>query len=108
MTVFLSGKITGDKHYKSKFMEAQVALEANGYAVLNPASLPEHGLDYHACMRICKAMIQECDKVVFLQDHKDSLGSKEEAIFAREIGKPTTTIGELFIDIILGRLLDER
>lgn len=31
MTVYLSGKITGDKHYKKKFLKAKVKLVKNGY-----------------------------------------------------------------------------
>lgn len=31
MTVYLSGKITGDKHFKKKFLKAKVKLVKQGY-----------------------------------------------------------------------------
>ena len=36
MTVYLSGKIIGDKHFKEKFLKAKVKLVKNGYDVINP------------------------------------------------------------------------
>lgn len=35
MKIYISGKITGDKHYKAKFREAEKKLTAAGHIVLN-------------------------------------------------------------------------
>ncbi len=78
-SVFLSGKITGDEWYWSKFYEAKHQLEKAGYLVLNPAeALPRYGLDYIGCLRITGAMLEACDIACFLNDWKDSMGARYE------------------------------
>ncbi len=85
-TVFLSGKISGDLNYRQKFARAAAMLEAAGYVVLNPATLPD-GFDYHAYMRICAAMLAECDAVCFLPCWVDSPGANVECARARAMQK---------------------
>ncbi len=80
-TVFLSGKITGDPDYRAKFDLAARELTAAGFAVLNPATLPD-GFEYEAYMRICAAMLDECDMVFVLRDFLSSSGALQEVLRA--------------------------
>lgn len=72
--IFLSGKITGDPFYSDKFKRVELFYAALGYIVLNPAMLPK-GMEDADYMRICFAMVDSADEIVFLPDHKDSRGS---------------------------------
>lgn len=60
MKIYISGKITGDRHYKAKFCEAEKKLTAAGHIVLNPATQPE-GLRPVDYMRLCFAMMEAAD-----------------------------------------------
>lgn len=85
-TIYIAGKITGDKHYKEKFNGVQKTLEAKGYLVMSPAILPE-GFPWEVYMPICYAMIDACAEVMFLPDWVDSKGAQIEMDYAREKGK---------------------
>ena len=74
MKIYIAGKITGDRKYRTKFREAAKALEALGHVVLNPATLPD-GLDQADYMRICLAMLEAADLAVFLPDYRESAGA---------------------------------
>ena len=65
--VYLAGKITGDPCYFTKFLQIEKELEALGYAVFNPARLPQGCLPWISYMRICFAMIDECSAVFSCQ-----------------------------------------
>jgi nucleoside 2-deoxyribosyltransferase len=84
---FISGRITGDTNYKAKFRAAEEELYDSGYSVMNPAILPEEGFAWEAYMRICEAMLLECDDVFFLRDWKDSRGAAYEYGLATARGK---------------------
>lgn len=73
MKVYIAGKITGDPGYRDKFAAAEIQLYWEGHTVLNPAELPR-GMKPADYMRICFAMIDVADVVVFLPDAKDSAG----------------------------------
>lgn len=83
--LYISGKITGDPDYKEKFEKVRKESEDN-YIVLNPAVLPEGMLpaDY---IRVCFAMIDAADVVLFLPDYKESKGAMLEWDYCRYIGK---------------------
>lgn len=72
MKIYISGKITGDRRYKAKFREVEKKLAAAGHIVLNPATAPE-GLRPVDYMRLCFAMMEAADVVLFMQDYQDSL-----------------------------------
>ena len=75
--LFISGKISGDSSYKDKFDAARRYYEDRGYVVINPAVLPT-GLDPADYARICFAMIDSADAVVFLPDYQMSAGAMLE------------------------------
>ena len=86
-TVYLAGKITGDPLYALKFFDAARALEAAGFAVMNPAVLPPEGFAYGAYIRVTTAMLDECETACFLPDWEESAGARYEHSRATEHGK---------------------
>lgn len=88
--VYLAGKITGDPYYFTKFLIAEQKLENLGYAVFNPARLPQECLPWLSYMRICFAMIDECSAVFFLLDWRESRGATWEYGYAVAKGKTIT------------------
>ena len=88
MKIYIAGKITGDQGYQAKFRRAAAGLRMCGNIVLNPAELPE-GMTQEEYMRICFAMIDVADCVVFLPDAGDSAGAQIERAYCEYIGKET-------------------
>ena len=80
--VYIAGKIAGDPDYKKKFAAAAEALEAMGLIVLNPAVLPG-GMKPGDYMRICTAMMESADAVIFLPDWEQSGGALLERSWCR-------------------------
>lgn len=87
-TVYLSGKITGDLVFKTKFEKwAWRVFSLGAHKVLNPATLPD-GWEYDEYMEHCMLMVRRCDIVVVLPDWEDSKGARAEVAYALAIGKP--------------------
>lgn len=86
MKVYIAGKITGDPDYKKKFEAAERYCAGKGFTVLTPATLPE-GMSRADYMRICFAMIDSADKVIFLPDFTGSEGARLEKAYCDYIGK---------------------
>lgn len=85
--VFISGPITGVEKYWEAFEKAEDDLTGLGYIPLSPARLPG-GMSEAAYMRICLAMIDSADAVLFLPGSMDSLGVKCELEYCKKTGKP--------------------
>ena len=90
MKIYIAGKITGDPDYRAKFADAQRQIEAQGHTALNPATLPE-GMEPKDYMRICFAMIDVADAVVFLPDAAESAGARLEMAYCEYIEKEYET-----------------
>ncbi len=90
--IYIAGKITGDPDYKVKFanMESEL-LKIPGTVVINPANLPA-GLKPADYARICFAMIDSSNLVIFLPDYKESQGALLEMQYCKYIGKLTSTV----------------
>lgn len=89
MKIYIAGKIYGDPNFRKKFAAAQKTLEmeGGGNVVLNPAILPD-GLTVAEYMRICFAMIDVADVVVFLPDWRRSGGAQLEKAYCDYTEKP--------------------
>lgn len=85
--IYIAGKITGDPNYKDKFanMESEL-LKMPGTVIINPAKLPQ-GLTPADYARICFAMIDSSDIVVFAPNYKKSQGALLEMQYCRYIQK---------------------
>ncbi len=94
MKIYIAGEITGDARYREKFERAAAVIEAEGNIALRPSALPE-GMRAADYMRICFAMIDVADKVVFLPDLVDSEGALLEMQYCRYIGKEVEVAGVL-------------
>lgn len=91
MKAYIAGPITGDPDYKEKFKIIKKRLKELGYIVLNPAELPA-GMANSDYMRICLAMIDSADLVVFLPDWDESRGAKLENAYCQYVSKQTMYI----------------
>ena len=101
MTVFISGKITGNAEYKKQFNAvAKAYSEKVNFTVLNPATLPV-GLDNCDYADICKAMIDSADMVIFLPNWQDSKGARLEKAYCRYIDKPNIDLEVKVYDELL-------
>lgn len=83
MIVFISGKITGDPTYRSKFADAETVIMNLGHGVLTSAWLPD-GIEREACTRIDFALIDAADVVVALPGWEDSADAQQEMRYAME------------------------
>ena len=90
MKIYIAGKITEDPGYRDKFAAAERQLGGQGHTVLNPAELPE-GMAPADYMRICFAMIDVADAVVFLPDAAESAGARLEMADCEYIEKEYET-----------------
>lgn len=88
MKIYIAGRITGDKRYKAKFREAERKLSEAGHIALNPATQPA-GLSNADYIRVCFAMMEAADVVLFLQDYQESRGAMLEWAWCQYVGKQT-------------------
>lgn len=86
MKIYIAGAISFDAGYKEKFAKAAAELEDHGYIVLNPAVLPQ-GMAEADYMRICMAMMESADAVMFLPDWVCSRGACVKHQWCRYTGK---------------------
>lgn len=90
--VYISGPITGVPQYYKAFEQAEDELTALGYIPLSPARLPE-GMTPAQYMRICFAMIDSADAVLFLAGFTESAGANIEFDYCEYTGKTVTYDG---------------
>lgn len=86
MKIYIAGKITGDPNYRVKFESYAERLRSEEHIVLSPAILPD-GLSKADYMRICFAMIDVSDMVLFLPDYEDSDGAMIEHDYCEYTGR---------------------
>ena len=92
----MRGKSRGDKGYREKLAVVEAALGAQGFTVINPAVLPE-GMRPADYMRVCLAMVEIADEVVFLPDWQESQGAKLEMALCQYIKKPIAFLPKRFL-----------
>mgnify|MGYP002515514060 CR=1 FL=1 len=94
MKIYIAGRINGNPDYKAEFKETKAVLQEAGHTVLNPAELPE-GMKPADYMRICFAMLESADVVLFQRGWEVSKGAKLEYDYARYIGKDVIAVDTL-------------
>lgn len=92
--IYISGKITGEPNYKTKFMYAEEDLRFAGFRTINPAQAPT-GLPPSTYVHMALAQIDAADAVALLTNWEDSAGAKIEKAYAEYIGKPVFRLEEL-------------
>ena len=93
MIVYISGKMTGlpDKG-RGLFHATADRLRARGFAVIDPAALPDD-LPATAYMPICLAMLAQADAILLLPGWEDSAGALVEKAFAEYQQKEILVMG---------------
>lgn len=94
MKVYLSGRVSGFKHYREAFAQAEKELLDMGYDVLNPASGADNLTEAEA-MRRAVNMLLQADVVVMLPHWEQSDGALIERHLARKLGLPIWNQGTL-------------
>lgn len=85
--IYIAGPITGVERYWGPFELADDDLTGRGYAVLNPAHLPE-GMQAVNYTDICWIMMGNADAVLMLPGWEDSMGAAAERRLASLLDKP--------------------
>ena len=88
--IYISGPITGVERYWEAFEAAEDELTAQGFIPLSPSRLPK-GMGNGQYMRICLAMIDSADAVLFLPGWVRSEGARLEKDYCVYTDTPFTT-----------------
>ena len=89
MRLYISGKITGEDEYESKFKRAVLEVENMGYEAVNPCEIhdackDEHTLWEHWMVCDIKTMLT-CDGIYALRCWRQSRGAMIEILLARHL-----------------------
>lgn len=88
MRLYLSGPVSNMPDLnRAAFAEAQAALEAAGYEVINPLNL-SGATDWHDCMRDDIKALMDCGGVAVLDGWERSRGAKIEVSLATRLDMP--------------------
>lgn len=88
LKVYLSGVITGDNNYKSKFKRAEDYLKERGLEVINPAELNEgvEGYEWQDYMKADIKALLDCDAIFLIKGYESSKGALIEKSLAEGLG----------------------
>ena len=90
MKIYISGAITNDPEYFSKFSTAHMRLYRKGNSVINPVLvaqvLPET-LEHEDYMHVDFALLDLCDAIYMLNGWEQSAGANREYGYALAKGK---------------------
>ena len=99
MTVFISGKITGNPNYREQFKKRAKDLELLGYTVYDPCSIGDHLKEelgreptYDEYMQRDLKYLDNADAINFLPNWQESKGSNIEYNYAKSHNKPIIQI----------------
>jgi hypothetical protein len=84
--IYISGKVTGDPDYYTKFLNEEFSLARLGYMTVNPVRIVTNPLSWNDAMRIVLREMLLCDGVSLLPDWSESKGAQIEERLARELG----------------------
>lgn len=85
--IYIAGPVTGVENYWEPFERAQEAIEGRDFIALTPTWQPK-GMSNEQYMRICLAMLDSADGVLFLPGWPRSKGATLERAYCQYIGKP--------------------
>ena len=88
--IYIAGPIRGVEKYWEPFEDMEDELSALGYIPLSPSRLPS-GMSNEQHMRICFAMIDAADAVIFLPGWEHSEGSNLARDYCFYTDKPVGT-----------------
>ncbi len=80
--ILLSGMISKDPHYRTKFATNTAILQQLGFYVMNPATLPKRGFTHRQYMHVTLAMLDVCEILCLLPDWYRSSGAIMEFVCA--------------------------
>jgi hypothetical protein len=89
MTVFISGKISGEPYekVKEKFVRAEFVLRRKGYTIVNPIRFVPPTATHEQAMKLCIANLAgACDTIYMLNDWEQSEGAVLEHLIAKACG----------------------
>lgn len=86
--IYIAGPVTGVPEYYKAFEAMEDELSACGYIPLSPSRLP-YGMTNAQYMRICLAMIDAADAVIFLPGWERSEGARIERDYCFYTNKAT-------------------
>lgn len=87
-TVYISGAITSDPHYLTKFARAQESLKVVGVKqVFNPPDILGPGHSYDAYMEVDFVFVRRAEAVFALRDWRTSPGARAEVAYAECLKK---------------------
>lgn len=97
--IYIAGPITGVPEYYKAFEAMEDNLSAMGYIPLSPSRLPT-GMSNEQYMRICFAMIDAADAVIFLRGWENSEGARLEKDYCIYTEKPAFLHAELLKEVL--------
>ena len=97
-TIYIAGPITGVERYWEAFEAAEDIITELGHIALTPSRLPG-GMTNAQYMRMCFAMIDSADAVLFLPGWNNSAGATLEKQYCSYINKPV--VGWFYRDMAM-------
>lgn len=89
MTIYISGKITGDPNYKEKFEQVENTLEELNWVsrIVNPAKLDLiDGGTWEDYMKRDIPLLTICDAIFMMKGWRRSKGARLERYIAKKLG----------------------
>ncbi|MBE5922068.1 MAG: DUF4406 domain-containing protein [Lachnospiraceae bacterium] len=82
--IYISGPITGNEDYQTRFAQVEAKLKVEGHEVINPAALDTclPFLGYEEFMRLDFCLLDMCNVIYMLKGWKKSPGANREYGYA--------------------------